>query len=92
MTLIELVACIGSMDGDATIYTAEPWTRDSKVIVAHELDSGGVPHEARLRGLKYFIEVAIARDFLDSWTPTLKRHPSIEEKCERLIQYVINDA
>ncbi len=42
--------------------------------------------------MKYFLEVFIARDFLDDWTASVEEFPSLREKCARLIHYDINDA
>ena len=91
-TLISLVEGLGSLDQEATIYAAEPWTSASRAIVAREPDSGGLPAEAQSRGLKYFLEVAIACDFLNGWATSLGHDPSNQERCDRLIQYAVNDA
>jgi hypothetical protein len=91
-TLSGLIEGLGSLDQEATIYAAEPWTGVSRAIVAREPESGGFAAEAQSLGLKYFLEVAIARDFLDGWATSLGRHPSNQERCARLIQYAVNDA
>ena len=83
---------LASLDQDATIYAAEPWSDESTAIVAIEPDSGGVPENAAMRGLKYFLEVAVARDFLEGWESTLDSTPTELERCDRLIRYAIDDA
>ncbi len=65
---------------------------DSKVMVAHEPDSGGLPVGAQQLGLKYFLEVSIARQFLEDSAGNLGAQSTLHEKCARLIQYAINDA
>ncbi|MBX9652683.1 hypothetical protein K2Y11_03600 [bacterium] len=92
MKLIEAIAELGSFDDESTIYASEPWNRDSIAIVEFESDAGCLPTEAQKAGLKYFLEVFIARDFLDDWTRTCGREITLEEMCARLIQYAINDA
>lgn len=88
MTLKTIVADLAALDEAATIYASEPWTPDSKAIVAQEPASGGLPEEAKVSGLKYFIEVAIGRDFLEGWASNLDHAPSAEETCDRLIEPV----
>jgi hypothetical protein len=93
-TIIRLRDAIGklaSLDQDATIYAAEPWTAESSAIVAIEPDSGGIPEDASRLGLRYFLEVSEARDFLEGWESTLGRSPTEQERWDRLIRYVIDD-
>jgi hypothetical protein len=86
------VKSLGSLDEDATIYAAEPWTGASRSLVDHEPDSGGLPAEAVRLGLSYFLEVFVAREFLDGWERNLSQEPTDQEKCDRLVQYAIHDA
>ena len=90
--LEDAIGRLASVDQDATIYAAEPWSGDSSAVVAIELDSGGGPAEAARLGLKYFLEVSVARDFLEGWESTLGSTPTEQERCARLIRYAINDA
>ncbi len=92
MTLIEVVKNLSDLDESDTIYVAEPWTENSKAIVAPEPASGGLPTEAAALGLKYFLEVSVAREFLEGWTGALGAEPTVRAKVERLAQYAINDA
>jgi hypothetical protein len=92
MTLNSVIADLGALDEAATIYAAEPWTGDSTALVAQEPSAGGLPPEAEGAGLKYFIEVAIARDFLEGWIASLNHMPSPQEMCDRLIRYAVTDA
>lgn len=90
MTLIEAIRDLAKLDADATIYAAEPWIEGSQAVVAFEPEEGGVPVEAA--NLSYFLEVFVARGFLEDWELTLKSAPTLQERCARLIQYAINDA
>src|SRR5215813_4044437 len=42
--------------------------------------------------LKYFLEVNIARNFLQDWTASLEKEPPLDAQCIRLIQYATFDA
>ena len=90
--LIDLVRDLASLDRDATIYAAEPWTCDSPAIVQLERASDELPEEAMRHGLKYFLEVFVAKDFLDDWQSTFKTPPTAEAQCDRLIRYAADDA
>jgi hypothetical protein len=92
MTLFEAIRDMSSLDEESTIYAAEPWTADSKTIVAPEPEAGGLPPEAQGFGLKYFLEVFIAREFLEGWVSSLDTEPTLQEKVARLIKYAISDA
>lgn len=91
-TLADLVGVLDSLDEQATIYLAEPWQAASVALVAREPASGSVPPEARQQGLKYFLEVAVAQEFLEDWFKSLKTTPGVDEACRRLVQYAIQDA
>lgn len=92
MTMADVISSLGSFDAEDTIYAALPWSEKSAALVAHELESGGVPSEERAQGLEYFMEVFVARDFLEDWKSSLKMNPSREEICAKLIHYAIHDA
>jgi len=90
MTLIEAIGNLEKHDAEATIYATEPWRAESQAVVAFEPEEGGVPAEAE--NLSYFLEVFIAREFLEDWELTLESPSRLQERCARLIQYAINDA
>lgn len=93
MTLLDAIRHLDSFDPELTIYAAAPWNADSEVIIAREPDApGSMPWAVEGRGLRYFLEVFIARDFLEDWKNSLGREPTIEEKCTRLVQYATRDA
>jgi len=92
MKLIDVVRELDSFDGDATIYAVEPWTADSPAFVGTEPEDGGLPATASGQGMAYFLEVFIACDFLADWGAAQSQHPTLAEKCERLIRYAVDDA
>lgn len=91
MTLLEAILGVDSLDDGSTIYAAEPWTDHSEVVIASEPESGGRPAEAQGLGLKYFLEVFVARDVLEGRAASLGTMPTPQEQCAVLIHYAIND-
>lgn len=91
-TLIDIVTNLSAFDEQLTIYVAKPWTCDSLAVVAREPDEGGLPLEAESCGAVYFIEVFIAKEFLEGWLASEARRIPAREQCERLIHYAIYDA
>ena len=65
---------------------------DSQAVIALEPDDGSLPADIQRLGLKYFLEVFLAREFLEGWVASLKSKPTPQEKCSRLIQYAVADA
>ena len=92
MKLIEVVGALASFDNENTIYASQPWTADSEAVVESSPESNMPPTFVEQSKMKYFLEVFIARDFLDDWATNLEKAPTLEQKCARLIQYAINDA
>ncbi len=92
MTLQQIVEELDSLDKANTIYVAEPWMENSKAMVLPEPEEGGLPLEAKKLGLKYFLEVFIAQDFVEGWVENLHIEPTSLQKCLRLIQYATTDA
>ena len=83
MKLIEIVGDLASFDNENTIYASEPWSADCEAIVAAARESKMPPDIVERRNMKYFLEVFIARDFLDDWTASLKEPPTLHrEVCE----------
>ncbi|MCE9592255.1 MAG: hypothetical protein K8S99_17250 [Planctomycetes bacterium] len=92
MRLVDIVNELESFDVNATIYAVEPWQSDSLAMVDFEPPAGGLPVAASNRGMTYFLEVSIARDFLVDWARSQRETPSLGERSQRLIRYALNDA
>jgi hypothetical protein len=90
MTLLEAVASLDSLDGMSTIYAEEPWTPESQTIVADEPAGNAFLLPVQAAGLKYFLEIFIAREVLEDWVTDAE--PTVQDKCARLIEYATNDA
>jgi hypothetical protein len=56
-------------------------------VLQHGADDGRSPD-----GFDYFLEISLAREFLEDWKASLGAEPSIIQACARLIQYAENDA
>jgi hypothetical protein len=92
MNLAEVFDRLHEFDHEGTIYAREPWCPTSEAIVATEPASGGLPESARRRALAYFLEVFVAREFLDDWVSSSSTPPTPEEQVQRLIHYAVYDA
>lgn len=93
-TLIEIAAAYKELDAEDTIFAKKPWTGQSEAVVMRDVD-GRVPDEAKSLGLDYFLEISITNEFLDAWVDwsrTQGAEPTLEQKCQRLIQYATYDA
>ena len=80
MTLSEILRRLDIFDEEATIIAEQPWAPSSRAQVIESADSGLVAD--------YFIEVAVAREFKEDWSPKQGE----DAFCKRLIQYAIKDA
>ena len=89
MTLKEITRSLNLLDEEDTIYAAEPWHENSDALVAREPQEGGLPAAAAEQGLKYFLEVAIAQDFLRGWKSNLGAEPALEQQT---VRYALTDA
>lgn len=92
MRLIDVIRELDFFDEHGTIYASKPWADTSQAIVATEPDEGGVPAEVAKLGLKYFLEVSIARECLEGWIANIDQKPTVKEKCARIIKYATTDA
>jgi hypothetical protein len=92
MRLIEIIQNLASFDVENTIYAVEPWTKDSESLVLAERPGGGVPPEAAELGMKYLVELAIAREILKDWSNSRSIAPTAFESCQRIIKYAKDDA
>ena len=90
--LTEIIGRISEFDAEDTIFASEPWSEESSAMVAREASTGGPPAEGKAMGLKYFLEISVAKEFSEDWAATLSSPPSSRSLCERLIKYAIDDA
>ena len=91
MTLLEAARDLFLLDEDGVICAAKPFTQLSQAIVVPVPISGKIS-EIEKQGLKYFLEVSLAREFMEGWLANVSNNPTIQEQCARLIRYAEFDA
>lgn len=89
MTLRDVIARLDEFASDETIYAASP-TPSAEAMVAPEPEHGA-PSSAV--GLRYLLEVGIAREAIDVWKAWRPgQTPSLDDKLAAVIYYAQNDA
>lgn len=91
-TLLEIVKSINSFSENDTIYATNPWVLDSESIVIREPDNGVLPEEVIKNKMLYFLDISLAKDFINDFKKSNRAELSIEDVCTRLIDYATNDA
>lgn len=91
MTLLKLVERLDKLEEEDVIFAREKWTPESQAAVFRLTKDYMVPEEPKRLGLKYFLEVHIALGALNGFILE-KPQATVRQKCERLIEYAINDA
>lgn len=81
--LIELIRNLDALDEQSTICASQPWSDASEALADYEPEAGGIPAEAQRLGLKYFLEVFIARNLLKDWTANCDTPPATQRTCAR---------
>jgi hypothetical protein len=87
-TLRDVVGGLDELDDDAVIYTdgASPAARASVV-------SGAEVEGAKADGLRYFLEVALAKDAVDVWSEWRDgAEPTLDDKLMAVSYYATHDA
>lgn len=84
MNLYEIIKNIDSYSIEDTIYSEEPWSIYSPSLVINEEANSELTNQTK----KYFLEVFLVKELLDNLPSKL----SLEQKCNRIIDYAINDA
>lgn len=91
MNLMEITRLLHELDPEKTIYARRPWFTNSDAVIATETEGTLVPVELAEKGYEYFVEVHIAQEFMPDLSH-IKPSFTLEQWCERLIQYAENDA
>ncbi|WP_159990768.1 hypothetical protein [Pelistega ratti] len=84
MNLYEIIKNIDNYNVEDTIFSEEPWNIYSPSIVIHEDENKPSTYVHK----KYFLEIFLVKELLDD----LPKELSLEEKCNRIIHYAINDS
>jgi hypothetical protein len=85
--LQDVIERINDYEDDLTIHVAPERMHHSKVLLAPEPDSGGLPAQAKDAGMTYFIEVFVTKELVRS----LEQLDPFA-RTNRVIQYAIDDA
>jgi hypothetical protein len=91
MTLEYFVATIDEFDEELVIFQKDKLSIDSEVALFERDEDDTV----RIKdGIKYvyFLELFIAKEFIEDWTSSLDFKPNAREVALRLLQYAIYDA
>lgn len=87
-TLREVVGVLDELDEDAVIYT-DGSSPAARAVVLREADAA----EAKAAGLRYFVEVSLARDAVDVWSAWRDgAEPTTDDKLMAISYYALNDA
>ena len=90
MRVGEALASLESLDGDATICAAKPWTAESRTVAR---EGGAEAQSAIAAGMSYILETSVAREVVDVWSAWRDgRVPTVDERCQAAIHYADNDA
>ena len=87
-TLRDVVGALDELDEEAVIYT-DGTSPAARAVVLHE----GEAAEAKVAGLRYFLEVALARDAVDVWSAWRGgSEPTADDKLMAISHYATHDA
>jgi len=87
-TLRDIVNELDELDEDATIYT-DGRSPAAQAIVLDVRDAA----TAKEAGLRYFLEVALAREAIDVWSAWREgAEPTVDDKLVAIAYYAENDA
>ena len=89
MRLKDVMRELPSLDDGLTICAREPWTGDSEMTLVRVDSMSKLPDWIVSSGLKYFLEVSVAREILEIPEAQSLRDT---EKLRLLIYYASNDA
>jgi len=89
MLLRDILHNILCIDEDSVIFAKRPWTLDSEAEIGKFDPGSRIPTSFTDRGFAYFLEVYLAKEFLEDLGNTLSAE---EERLARLIYYAENDA
>jgi hypothetical protein len=88
-SILEMVARLDELDEEDVLFSKPEWGRDSECAIFRLDDEGRVPAKALEQGFKYMLGVSDAREVLEDFAG--RREVTVEEKCDRIIQYALYD-
>ena len=91
MTLEYLVANIDEFDEELVIFQKDELSIDSDIVLFEQDDDNTVRIKDGIKYI-YFLELFLAKEFIEDWTNGLDLKPNTREIALRLLQYAIYDA
>jgi hypothetical protein len=91
VNLKDLTGTLHHVNPELTIYARAPWKCDSEAALALEPADQLVPSPLASQGFTYFLEVFVATDLVPDLSQT-ESGLTLEQWCEKLIQYAQTDA
>lgn len=90
--LVEAITLWDRWGRNQTLYLAEPWSADAELVIVTALpdDTTSVVRDGAT--FSYFVEAAIAREFLEEYIASLPSAPQASDLADRLVTYAANDA
>ena len=90
--LVDAITLWDHWGQNQTLYLAEAWTAYATLIVVTALPNNTLPVSCDGTVFSYFIEAAIAREFLEDFVAPLPNPPDPRVIAERLVRYATDDA
>lgn len=91
-TLGQIIEGLDFLTDDEAICAVKPWSMNSEAIVIQYSDDDELPEEMDDPTMIPFLEVAIMREVVEGFKHNEGENVTLEEICNRVIYYVINDA
>ena len=88
--LIDIIASFDEIDPEDVIFAKPEWSCDTESAIFRLTDDYRVPEEALRSGFRYLLDVDVARQVMVEFKD--RPDATLEEKCNRIIQYAIYDA
>ncbi len=92
MTLESLVENINEIGEDLVIFQEKELSMNSDVVLFNQDDDYSIERIKNNIRYVYFMEVFIAKDFINDLVNSLQTKPSTKDIALRLLEYAINDA
>lgn len=91
MILSKLLENLDDFDDRLTIYVEKnpEWSCNSRAVIPQSDDGEKIVEQ---NGLKFFLEVYVAKEVIEVWEEKCRRKPSTEDICRAIIYFAENDA
>ncbi len=90
--LVEAITLWDRWGRNQTLYLTEPWSAEAQLIIVTGLFDDTAPVVCDGASFSYFIEAAIAREFLEDYIASKPIAPEARGLADRLVRYAADDA